>query len=819
MSAGARRRRLPRTDIEASAGTLRQPGEVFVGRKALLEAMRNAFVRGRVAVADMWGLPGSGRSALIAHAKTTLAAPGDLVLRYRFATEDQVSADADARAVTDYAAFRVFADQVARDLKLVLEPSSDSREQRLFEDFDLAFDQAHIPIGPITNDTKVLFAFIKDSNIGNVDVAALHASVRDKRPGLAAALATLLRGVTQETPSDAPRLLLALDEFDRVPTGPLRTWVLELVKDLDSALVVVPRLPNAAPPDRAVDIPLGRLSRDEIREFAELCLPMHELSDWLIVRIDEATDGHPQAVCLAMELLQRFEAPEAAAAAAELGRLPPDIAERRAHMVERILGRDGREAEQLLRDCAVMRKFDAAMLARVVGPEADLDRLRRYSFVEEAADARDGFFRLHPSVRRELAHQLEKLDRERFLRLHRLAAEQCAEWISEYEEEEDVDPSSLSYGSWYRYEDPSWQAAKREWLYHQTRASPSGKDERELGRLRFTRVFLDAFWWWGCYVDFPFCQALLEDWRMTQADQDWTTAFTQLLDAYPPGYEKEKEAHDWREDELPRWEAVRAALLEVREACGLNGDPRALEDPERRHTRALIDNFLAHAARYQSSDEAAYSAAVARYDEAVVLFEADDDDWDTAWTRFERSELHLEHGRVDEARADWKRVAELVPVLEDEELAANLHRLAADAHLRAGDVHAAFAAHGRAVLHAYLFQRRPHPPDEYTLAFYAEQVARALERLVEHASGGGDAARAAELLAAPFPGRPGLPSAADVEALCLKPDLQTLSAALFPDPPRVEELHRRSSQFLQRWVIAESALDLEVPTDLTGSAW
>jgi tetratricopeptide (TPR) repeat protein len=428
---------------------------------------------------------------------------------------------------------------------------------------------------------------------------------------------------------------------------------------------------------------------------------------------------------------------------------------------------------------------------------------------------------VHPSVRRELAYRLEKLDRERFLRLHRLAAEHCAAWISEYEEEEDVDPTSLSYDAWYRYEDPSWQAAKREWLYHQTRASSSGKDERELGRLRFTRVFLDAFWWWGCYLEFPFCRTLLEDWRMTQEDQDWTTAFTQLLDAYPHGYEKEKEAQDWRKGELSRWDAVHAALLDIREACGLSGNPQGFDDAERRHTRALIENFLAHAARYQSSDEAAYGDAVGHYAEAVLLFEEDNDAWDTAWTRFERSELHLEHGRVDEARADWSYVTELVPDLRDEELAANLHRLAADAHLRKGDIDAAFAAHGRAVLHAYLFQRRPHPPDEYTLAFYAEQVARALERLVEHACGGGDAARAAELLAAPFPGRPGLPPAEDLDALCRKPkpDLQTLSAALFPDPPLVDELHRRSSKFVQRWVLAESRLDLEAPTDLTASEW
>jgi len=769
-------------------------------------------------VADLWGVPGSGKTALLAQLKVTVASPADLWLRCFFSTDDQSLADEDAQAVADYAAFQAFAARVAEEVERVLQPEPESREARLLSDFQLAYDEARVSGAPISVKTTVLFSVIKNSDVGNVDVATMHASVRSKQPRLAAALCTLLRGLTQETPAlDPRRIVLGLDEFEWVPAGRLRTWVLELVRDLDSALVVVPRMPNAAPPDTAVDCPLGRFSREEIRIFARECLPMHDVSERLVVGIEDATEGHPQAVCLAMELLQRYDDPEAAAAAAELGALPPDLAQKRSRMVESIVGRDGLEAEALLRACAVMRKFDAAMLSEVVGPEADVERLRRYSFVEEAPDPREGFFRLHPVVRRELANRLERRDHPRFIDLHRRAAEHCADWLSEFEEVEDVDPASLSYGSWYRYEDPCWQAAKREWLYHQSRASSSGKKERELGRLRFTRVFLDAFWWWGCYLEFPFCQALLDDWRRTQEDTDWTSAFTQILEAYPHGYEKDKEPHEWLEGELPRWQAVRAALLDVRDACGLAGDAAAIDEEERRHVRALVDTFLAHAARYERSDDAAYATALKQYDEAVELFERNEDDWDTAWTRFERAELKLEHGHVDEARADWSRAAGLVADLEDEELAANLHRLAADAHFAAGDAHAAFAAHGRAVLHAYLFQRRPHPPDEYTLSFYAEQVARALDRLFEHGRAGGDMLRAGELLAAPFPGRPALavpsltPPAAD--------DVHAVAAALFPDPPAAAELNRRSSKFLQRWLLAEAELQLPAPTDVAASTW
>jgi hypothetical protein len=311
---------------------------------------------------------------------------------------------------------------------------------------------------------------------------------------------------------------------------------------------------------------------------------------------------------------------------------------------------------------------------------------------------------------------------------------------------------------------------------------------------------------------------LIEDWRATQEDRDWTAALETILDAYPGGYEKNNEPPEWRSGALPRWEAVRAALLAVSEDCGVDGEPKTLDDAEARHLRGLIDNFLAHAARYESADAAAYAAAVKRYDEAVNVFEADKDDWDTAWTRFERGELHLEHKNTEAARADWQRAAELVVELADEELAANLHRLGADAHAAAGDFEPAVAAHGRAILHAYLFQRRPHPPDEYTLSFYSEQVARALERLVSYAEGGGEVGRAAELMSAAFARSPTRP-APELAALCTAKDLPGLSGALFPDPPQADELNLRNSQFVQRWVLAAAELGLAEPADLPASAW
>ena len=104
----------------------------------------------------------------------------------------------------------------------------------------------------------------------------------EKRPRLAAALARLLRGVTQDSPQAEPRrVLLALDEFELVPDGPLKSWVLELAQDLDSALVlaVADTERSRAPDSASVDCPVGRLCRAEINEFAQECLPATDVSE------------------------------------------------------------------------------------------------------------------------------------------------------------------------------------------------------------------------------------------------------------------------------------------------------------------------------------------------------------------------------------------------------------------------------------------------------------------------------------------------------------------------------------------------------------
>lgn len=205
-------------------------------------------------IVDAWGMPGSGKSALLLHAPGLIAAPNDIVLRYHFSSEDEHPADPDKQLVADYAVFQAFVGRIAEEIGRTLEPAEDSREARLIREFELAYDDARVSGAQISAKARVLFSIVRDSDVGAVkDSSALVPSVHEKRPRLSAALAKLLRGITQESPNVEPRrLLFALDDFELLPAGPLRRWIVELGKDLDSALVLLSRTPDVARPGRTL---------------------------------------------------------------------------------------------------------------------------------------------------------------------------------------------------------------------------------------------------------------------------------------------------------------------------------------------------------------------------------------------------------------------------------------------------------------------------------------------------------------------------------------------------------------------------------------
>ncbi len=117
-----------------------------------------------------------------------------------------------------------------------------------------------------------------------------------------------------------------------------------------------------------------------------------------------------------------------------------------------------------------------------------------------------------------------------------------------------------AYLSWYRHEWAEWQETKDACLYHTAHSGDS-----VAGVLAFLRVFFDAFWWWGYYQRFPFCERLVVEWRQRELDAraraliDQVAAFQGCLPGGPRqacrrrlGARRERAARD-TQGARPRW--------------------------------------------------------------------------------------------------------------------------------------------------------------------------------------------------------------------------------------------------------------------------
>ncbi len=595
-------------------------------------------------------------------------------------------------------------------------------------------------------------------------------------------------------------LVVSVGDYDAVAGSVLVHWLLRLLASLPNTLVLLERSPGTAKlPVAAEEQVVPLFTRDEVGMLLANCLETKP-DAVLVDTVYDWSGGHPATAALAGRFLRTLDSARADDFVARLRALPEDLAAERARIA---LELSGSGDPPLLRTAAVPRRFDEELLAALLDepPPADaIERLRDMQVVEAVGDADSGIFRVYRYLRDPL---LELFSPSRRKVLHARAAAYYYEALCR--EEPELDENALSYEAWYRYEKPEWQETLREWLYHLGEGARTDR-ERQRARLEFTRIFLDAFWWWGCYVDFPFCRNLLADWERARGDDvDWVQDLRQLLDAYPTG---------WRKTGEGNWQDVEAALVEIKESCGIAGDATKLRGSDARHTRGLVDNFAAHSCRHRTyADDAArerqYQRAVGYYGQAAKLFEKES--WELAWTLFETAELHSDFGQLDAARETWRRAVALALDEDDQELNTNLHRLRADIRWRADAKADAFDSHGRALLHAYLFQCKTpsHRPDAYTLAFYLEQVERVHERL--RTLSGAELADALARVRAPF-----MIDGAVGEAASVPDDYRELAGTVLPAAPRPEELNATRSELTRRIDLLAEELGDAAGRDLEG---
>lgn len=634
------------------------------------------------------------------------------------------------------------------------------------------------------------------------------------------------------------KVLITLDPFDGLASNELGRWLVRLALRLPRTVTVLARAPSEmtfAPGDaRMRRLELPYFTVDEVSTYLEQRFPDEHLYAGIAKAVHDYTDGHPGGTELAAKLIQEKGSDiEARELRRILDRLPEDPEERWGSLVRLIVDAVHDSVLRKAVDAAsVALTFDEPLLAALLdldpaqqGAGDALAALRQHRLVQAVpGDVRRNRFRLLEFIRVSLAKELRVTQPSQWDSLHAQAAEHYFELL----QKDEAEYPGGSYGQWYRYEQPEWQANKEDWLYHSGQLRE--RNALTLTRARFVLVFLEAFWWWGCYEPFPFNQRLLEDWERATVlweadsgntklieDQQLAEALWFVLDNYPVGYIKK----------AAPWEEMESRLLLVRRLCGLApGTSLPPDRDERRQlarARAILAVFLAHTRRYR---DPADTKADRYYGEALQTFQKLKDDWVAAWLLFETADLALERGQPEKAVPMLGKSAALALEFTlskeengegtkkaaddfdfgddisgdwDYELLANLHRARADAYWMCGEVDQAAVEYGRAVAAAYWFQGQPHPPDAYTHRFYEEITSRAAERVCELSTEHRDGA--VHFAMSMCAQQPAPAAKADAVAATKSGQAADVSKALFPrGPDCTTELGELDTPFMNDWL-------------------
>jgi hypothetical protein len=827
-----------------------QAGELFVGRRrqvdeviALLQTPGPAIGGGTTIFA--LGLPGIGKTYLLNHleARAGELGPHVFVFPRHELVPDHPVRDATDQVTTAWNTLQrsietriLFLDLVAKD---------DPTDLEHFDEFRGAAQIVHggrsTPRAPDVDlpgntlvsrrlsmrDSSVVTNITYEagsSELTQQDVARLQADVDAK----------FLEGWTVWAAHR--HVLLAIDDFELLAGTHFAEWLLDQVPRLPQLVVVAACAASAVPKlrrPRSQDLHhwhLGPLTLEEVEGYFAARFAPIVVAEGVPEVAYRYTDGHPGGVDLVADLVGERGADTLSAVDLRLtlDRLPPDPDGKWAALVAQILASVSDTPLMTAAEaCSVVDRFDPQLLGDLVGwPREQVKRTieqldgigltHRLRF--GPAGRAPGWHRMCGFVRRALAESLAAQSDE-LGRYHRLAARHFAGRLEAIE-----DGESGEYTSWYRYERADWQRYKSEWLHHTSQVPGAGF----LTRARFTIVFLEAFFWWGCYEPFGFNHQLLLDWLHTdlrysasadespeEKDEEHKDAqlganLGFLLEHYPPGHRKESD----------RWPEILQRLRRIRRLCGLHEFAK-VEPDERRdldRVEALLRVFMAHACHHGPPQ--LHRAAAGHFDRSLELCAELDDGWMTAWLLFEKAEHLVEQGEGAEGlelvRRSARALADITAAEHDgptgdgaeldwdEELVANLWRLHGDL-LRARSpalAGEAFASYGRALLNAYRFLGR-RPPDPYTTRYYWEITSRIAERLVEAAAAGDEAADRARALYdvlaleddvfdEPFDG-------AAVAAALADGDAVALAAALFPRGPEPDELHEHESEVVDRW--------------------
>jgi len=603
------------------------------------------------------------------------------------------------------------------------------------------------------------------------------------------------------------RPVLFADDFERALSGRVGDWLLELVSLLEDAVVLVARAESlrviGGLSGSLVDVKLSNFDSDDVRRFLEERLERADLPPGLADRVESVTGGHPEAVYVATQLARQhgLDSPDLLDVFEDVR---GELQSRLGTLVQRLLGEIGEEdVRRAVEVASILRRFDTRLLNYMLERDEDdeplLDHLLEFAFTERHVQSETGelYYRFHEFIRMEQDERLARLKPDLYEKLHTRAAVYYSNRLTECEDE---DRDRAAYCRAYRYEGVEWQDLSREWLYHLSRI------DAEHAALELARVYFAAFWWWGCFLQFPFCERLLREGEVTDSRPEVKEVVALLRSfhtSYPPEAEPETVHADWLkvEDALAEIARIERRTKEV-------ADEDAAD--RRQQLLAYLSVFTAHALRGQA---APLDAIEKVYVEAQELFEGSPDVvWSVPWVLYERGDVALEHS--DGADVAAKAQAALDLVLEDElderdnEVTANAYRLLGDVAW-SDDVNEAFANYRLAALYAYAFQGFPKPADFYTIRFFAriaDHVLTRLRELPERVSAEQAAATVEELHAfwSEYWRRAGEPSLdAEPATLLAEPRRDELARYVLPAVPTPDDTGAGTDYVLQARSVAD----------------
>jgi hypothetical protein len=729
-----------------------EPVRRLVGRRALLSWKLADYDGARFAIWDVTAAPGTGKTTLLTALRDTLDAAGATVIflsaEWLAEAYSRRLSSAGDPLVVELARMQFCQEAVSRigrDLPSTGEAAL--AEQGFIADRALREALAErSPQRPGLDIRDTLIPGGLDDEVQPVpaQVSEWYADrVRMIREDLGNRVGEFLARLAGPD-NDGHHLALLVDNFHVVADPACREWLLDSLTRRPRSLVVVTRRPGQEIPSPvATTYMLRGFTPAEVRACLMARLGQDTVSDQVVAEVMRGTGSGPLAVATLCDALTGKKDKAINEILAELAARPAEepliqqvcLTARRLvrDACLEIIGKD--DAEVPVFDyLTVMRGVDGSLLARVLGDygvdeeraDALMSWLAGRSFIGRYDDEEEGF-RLHEHIRQQ---RTAEIPGERLRRLHERAETVYRHLVGEFETP-DLECDDAHYG-WLQYELPEFQRLVREWIYHAVLGQ--GARLRRKTALSVTQFFLEAWYWWGCYVQFPLCEQLLSDFERitgerTGADREWLAILSRFHRNYPRG---------WQHTADPAsWDQVKDAMRALRHRAGFSVRPPRLDDAIGGTLIMLISTVEAHAHWFRRPGDPAAAARcyhnALEHVRAQVAAGYQRNAWCEPWIVFECADMWHDFGDIDQSAMMLHELDAFAESAEDKEildrdLRCRTARLHGDIRRARGDYQGAIDAYAKSAMLAYVYHVWQEALDtrvtDYSLELHVETTAR-----------------------------------------------------------------------------------------------